>query len=162
SFPHNALAAHFKSTGDLEKATAEGEKAVQLLPSSALYRSNLCGGYLRLTMLTRAQDVCESAVRDKLDNTTVHRFLHTIALIRNDAGAVQREEAWRATGTADYANIEFQANIAAISGQLAAARNLYSEAIKLAELAGLADRAAEYRGRFALLEAYFGNRSQAK
>src|SRR5437868_11927616 len=99
-------------------AAEEGESAVQLVPNSVLYRSNLCGTYVRLTDLDRAKSVCESAVRDKIDNTTVHRFLHLIALMRGDREGVQREEAWRARATSDYANTEFKASIAGADGRL--------------------------------------------
>jgi eukaryotic-like serine/threonine-protein kinase len=160
-YPHNALMIHYRRIGQLEKSADEGEKAVQLVPTSALYRSNLCGSYLRLTALEKAEQVCQAAVRDKLDNTTTHRFLHLIALLRGDREGILREEAWRAKGTSDYANTEFQASIAGANGRLREARSLYPQAIQLTERSGLTDRAAEYRGRFALLEAFFENRKEA-
>jgi tetratricopeptide (TPR) repeat protein/tRNA A-37 threonylcarbamoyl transferase component Bud32 len=157
----NTLAAFYKNLGDLERARDNGEAAVRLTPTSTIYRSNLAGAYLRLSDFVRAAQVCEDAIREKLDNSTTHRFLHTIAVITGDQATAAREEAWRAKGTSDYANLEYRAGIAGSHGQVRQARTLYTQAISLTERQGLTDRAAEYRMRWAMLEVLTGNSREA-
>jgi serine/threonine protein kinase/tetratricopeptide (TPR) repeat protein len=156
SRPFNTLSAYFKNLGHLERAAEMGEKALRLEPESAIYRSNLAGAYLRLSRFARAAEICETAIRDGLDNSTTHRFLHTIALVTGDKEMVAREEAWRAARTSEYAIVEHQASMAGARGRVVEARQLYRQAIWLAEQQGLSDRAAEYRLRWAQLELLAG------
>lgn len=157
----NTLAAYDKNSGRLERAAASGEEAVRLVPSSTIYRSNLAGAYLRLSQFDRAAVICEEAIRDKVDNSTTHRFLHSVALITGDDATAKREEAWRTSGTSDYANIEYKASMAGAAGRVSEARTLYAQAISLTERQGLTDRAAEYRVRWAMLELVVGYHRQA-
>lgn len=153
----NTLSAFYKNIGDLERARDSGEVAVGLTPTSTLFRSNLAGAYLRLGQFDRAAAVCNEAIREKLDNSTTHRFLHTIAIVTGDEATAAREEAWRATGTSDYANIEYRASVAGANGRIRQARSLYQQAVQLTERQGLTDRAAEYRLRWATLELLTGH-----
>ena len=157
----NSLSAYLKDVGQLERAIDVEEKAVQLSPTLATYRSNLAGAYVRASNFNRANEVCEEAIRQKLENSTIHRFLHTIAFLKGDREGMAREEAWRAKGTSDYANTEYLASLAGASGRLKDARSLYSQAIQLAERQKLTDRAAQDRVRLAMLEAYIGDEHTA-
>jgi Flp pilus assembly protein TadD len=159
--PFNTLSAYFKNSGQLERAAETGETALQLLPTSTIYRSNLVGAYFRLSQFTRAAQVSQDAIRDGLDNSTTHRFLHLIASLTGDAALAAREEAWRSKRTSDYANLEYQASMAGAGGRVGEARRLYRQAISLAERQGLMDRAAEYRMRWAQLELLVGNDREA-
>ena len=159
--PHNSLMAYLKDLGRLEQAADHGETALRLAPASPIYRSNLAGAYLRLGQFDRAAAICADAVRDKVDNTTIHRFLHTIAIIKGDHAGIARENAWRAKTTSDYANTEYAGSIAGAQGRLREARDQYRQAIALTERQGLSDRAAEYRVRLALLELYSGRTAAA-
>ncbi len=159
--PHNALMAYMKDLGRLERAAEHGETAVRLAPASAIYVSNLAGAYVRLGQFDRAAEVCAGAVRNHLDNSTIHRFLHIIALVKGDAAGVAREAEWRTVGTSAYANTEFEAEVAGAAGRLREARELYQRAITLTERQGLDDRAAEYRVRLALLENHVGRDTDA-
>jgi len=161
SRPFNTLSAYLKNLGQLERAAELAERAVQIAPTTALLRSNLAGAYMRLGQFDRAAAVCEQAIRDGLDNSTTHRFLHTIALLTGNEALAAREEAWRAKRTSDYANVEYQAGIAGSRGQLRSARGLYRQAISLAERQQLHDRAAEYRMRWAMLELLSGAHREA-
>ncbi len=159
--PVNTLSAYLKNLGQLERAAEMGERALQLVPASSIYRSNLAGAYLRLGDFAKATEICEQAIRDGLDNSTTHRFLHTIALVTGNTALAAREEAWRAKRTSDYANVEYQAAIAGSQGRLQEARARYRQAISLAERQGLTDRAAEYRMRWATLEWLLGAEREA-
>ncbi|HWI19691.1 MAG TPA: protein kinase [Vicinamibacterales bacterium] len=155
--PFNTLSAYFKNLGRLEQAVEAGETALTLSPTSSVYRSNLVGAYFRLSQFDRARAIAEESVRDGLDNSTTHRFLHQIAWLTGDAAMEAREEAWRASRTSDYAHVEYRASIAGATGRLREARTLYREAISLAMQQGLTDRAAEYRMRWAWLEWLLGH-----
>jgi Flp pilus assembly protein TadD len=159
--PINTLSAYFKNLGRLEEAADMGEQALQLVPTSAIYRSNLAGAYFRLSQFDKAAAISENAIRDGLDNSTTHRFLYSIALITGDAALATREEAWRSKRTSDYANVEYQASMAGAAGRVREARRLYKQAISLAEQQGLSDRAIEYRVRWAQLELRVGNPAEA-
>jgi Flp pilus assembly protein TadD len=159
--PFNTLSAYFKNSGQLERAAEAGEKALQLVSTSAIYRSNLAGAYFRLSQFARAAQVSQDAIRDGLDNSTTHRFLHAIAVITGDAALATREEAWRSKRTSDFANLEYQASMAGSEGRVREARRLYRQAISLAGQQGLTDRANEYRIRWAQLELLVGNDREA-
>ena len=158
---HNSLAAYLKDSGQLERAVDVQEQAVQLSPALATYRANLAGAYVRLSNFDRANQVCVDAITQKLENSTIHRFLHTIAFLKGDREGMAREEAWRAKGTSDYANTEYLASLAGASGRMKDARALYSQAIQLAERQQLTDRAAQDRVRLAMLEAHIGDEQKA-
>jgi eukaryotic-like serine/threonine-protein kinase len=159
--PFNTLSTYLKNLGELERAAEAGEKALQLVPTSGVYRSNLAGAYFRLSDFARARAICEAAVRDGLDNSTTHRFLQQIGWITGDAALEAREQAWRRQRTSDYANVEYQAGVAGAQGRLREARALYREAVALTQREGLTDRAAEYRMRWAWLEWLMGNAREA-
>ena len=159
--PHNSASGYFKTTGQLERAAEHGETAVNMVPTSALYRSNLAGTYLRLSQFARAAKVCADAVRDHVDNSTIHRFLHTVAFASGDREGMAREAKWRAAGTSAYATTEYDAAVAAAEGRLREARGLYPRAITLAGQQGLRDRALEYQARWAIAESLLGEHAAA-
>jgi tetratricopeptide (TPR) repeat protein len=158
--PHNSLMAYYKDLGRIEQAVEHGERAVAM-QSSALYRANLAGAYVRTHQFDRAIAVGEAAIRDGADNATTHRVLHTVARITHDRALAEREEAWMSRRTQDFAYISYRANLAGSEGRMDAARLLFVEAINLAGRAGLDDRLEQSRLRLAMLEIYTGNGARA-
>jgi tetratricopeptide (TPR) repeat protein len=160
--PHNALSGYLKEAGQLERAAEQGELAVRLTPTSALFHSNLAGAYMRLSNFRRATQVSTDAVAAHVDNSTTHRFLQTLAFISGDRDAMAREARWRSSGTAAYATTEYEGSLAAAEGRFHDARELYPRAIALTEREGLAERAAEYRARLAAIELAAGRPADAR
>ncbi|HVH88583.1 MAG TPA: protein kinase [Terriglobales bacterium] len=160
--PHNNLAVMNLEIGNIEKAAAEGREAVRLNPKNSLPYNNLASAYLRLNQFEDAKQTYQAALAAKLDSSSIHRGLYSIAFFQNDKAGMEREAAWARDKADGYRMFVEEAAAAASEGHVALSRDLSRRAVEGARRGGLSGPASWMAARQALTEAVLGNSIQAR
>jgi serine/threonine protein kinase/tetratricopeptide (TPR) repeat protein len=156
------LSAVYRSFGQYDKALEEARETLRLNANSDGY-ARLAGSYLNLNRLEDARATAEEAQAKKFDSPTLHILMYQLAFLRNDAPRMAQEAAWAEgkPGVEDVLLV-YEADTAAYSGQLQAARKLSRRAVASAERAEEKEEAATYEANVALREGLFGTTGEAR
>jgi len=149
--------------GQYERAVQEAAEAVRLNPDFSISRRLLVAGYIGVDRLDEAKAAYEVALQRKLRHPFFHVDLYGIAFLENDKAAMAQQVAWSAgqPGIEDEL-LSLEADTAAYSGQLRAAREFSRRAMDSAERAEEKETAATYSAMSGLREALFGNSVEAR
>jgi eukaryotic-like serine/threonine-protein kinase len=160
--PFDGLSARYQIVGDYEKALIAGQQALQLNPDNYVPYANLATTYEALGRFDEAKRICERAASVKRDSSYTHRVVYEIAFLQNDQ-ATMRNEANIAAGTdREDEMLSDEAFALASIGKLRQARQLFQRVWSAYERKGLHDHAAYLIAQEGLIEADFGNYSDAK
>jgi hypothetical protein len=113
--------------------------------------------------LDDAQNILNQAAARKLDDSSMHRDLYSLAFLRGDSAGMEREMAWsvgKPGGEDDL--LALQADTEAYVGHVQKARELSRRAVESAQNAQLTEPAAIWQGIAALREAAYGNLDEAR
>ena len=156
------LSAVYRSFGQYDKALEEARETLRLNANGDGY-ARLAGSYLNLNRLEDARATAEEAQAKKFDSPTLHILMYQLAFLRNDAPRMAQEAAWAEgkPGVEDVLLV-YEADTAAYSGQLQAARKLSRRAVASAERAEEKEEAATYEANVALREGLFGTTGEAR
>jgi eukaryotic-like serine/threonine-protein kinase len=157
STPPNDLAAEYVDMGRFDQGLAEAQEAVRMAPHRYTGYSLLGMSYLGLNRFADARIVREKQVAEGLADHWDHIDLYGIAVIQNDAAAVQREIEWAKGKTYEFFMLQTMAGMAASTGRLRNARDTYRQAMESARRAGRAGIAKNMVVDLALMEAMVGN-----
>jgi eukaryotic-like serine/threonine-protein kinase len=163
--PRNFLAGVIYLTlGQYEKAVDQAEEATRSHPDLPIAYAHLVAGYEALNRLDRAKAAYARALRNKIDSSAfIDLPLYSIDFLDGDTSGMAQLVA-RATGKPGIEDV-FLANealTAAYSGRLGKARELSRQAQASAQRAEEKEGAAGYVASAALIEAIFGNATQAR
>ena len=144
--------------GQHEKAAVQAREALRLQSESGLRYANLVQGYVHVGRLPEAQSTVEEARKKNLESPYLDLYAYQLAFVQDDV-AKMVEEVGRATGKPGVEGmlLAAEADTAAYSGQLHAARDFSRQAIASAKRAAEKETAASYVAAAALREALFGN-----
>lgn len=153
----------YSELGDYDKALAAFNDALRFNPETGFRYANLIGGYVQLNRLAEAKAAAREAQRQNIDYPEIHLNLYWVAFLQHDTAAMERE----ATGMIGRPGHEdqmlnYQADTALYSGQLAKARTLTRLAVEAAQKADEKEAPALYKADAAVREALVGNASLAK
>lgn len=127
--PLNLLCNRYTLVGPFEKARTEGHAAIDLNPKDARPYVNLAVAFMGLNLFEEAREILSQAQRQKLESANMHQRLYHIAFVRGDAAGMKEQIGWaRDTGRSEEA-LNWQAQTAAFSGQLATASQLSDQLI---------------------------------
>jgi DNA-binding winged helix-turn-helix (wHTH) protein/tetratricopeptide (TPR) repeat protein len=160
--PFANLSNEYNVAGQLEKAIAAGQQALQLNPRHATSYACLGTAYQRATRFAEAKAICKRAVSEKLDNWTTHHVLYDIAFVEEDGPAMQREIDWFKGKPAESTGVYYQAKAALSQGKLRTARELFDRARATALEHGLKEQAVAINNGQAQFEADLGNGPEAR
>jgi eukaryotic-like serine/threonine-protein kinase len=160
--PPNNLAVLYNVTGQHEKAVAEALEALRLAPNHPFPYSNLAEAYLGLNRFDEGKAICEQQIARGLEDVFVHATLYEIAFVQGDKTTMQRHGEWTVGKPGEDVMLLFEALAAASSGELQTSKDFFRRSIELAQRQKLTERAARATAQEALLEAQFGNYSQAR
>jgi serine/threonine protein kinase len=160
--PHNNLAFIYGELGQHDKALEQSREGTRLGVSRVLYDS-LVYRYMNLNRLEEARATAREAQAKKLDSPGLRVDLYALAFLQNDAAGMTEQVAWSAgkPGVED-ALLAFEADTAAYTGRLRAAREYTRRAMDSAERAEEKETAATYSVMSGLREALFGNAEEAR
>jgi serine/threonine protein kinase len=163
--PRNLLAGPvYLQLGQYQKTVAEAEEATRSHPDLPIAYAHLLIGYTALNRLDEAKAVQARALRNKIDSSGFLDLpLYSIDFLDRDTSGMAQLVA-RGSGKPGIEDV-FLANevlTAAYSGRLEKARELSRQAEASAQRAGEREGAAAYVASAALIEALFGNATQAR
>ena len=164
AMPHIYLAgAIYPNTGQYAKAIEHGKEAIRLSPNFSPAYALPMFDYIALNRLDEAKATYERAIERKLKNGLFPLLLYQIAFLQNDTAEMARQVASSAgtPGIEDWL-LGLEADTAAYSGRLRAAREFSRRAMDSAERAGEEEAVATYSAGSGLREALFGNADSAR
>jgi eukaryotic-like serine/threonine-protein kinase len=165
--PHTNLSDLYMRLGQWEKALGEAQKALALNPNYGANYYNLGSIDVALGLLDAAKDVGRQATMQRMDDTSMHLILYSIAFLQQDP--VQMDQQMRTAiersgGSWEDDNflLLVQSYTEAYEGRLARARDISHRAVEAALRASARETAAELEADAALWEAEFGERQRAR
>ncbi len=108
--PRSQLGILASWAGDHEKAVAEASEAARLAPSW-LTLLDLVGELIYANRLDEAERNIRGAFARKIDTPDLHLYLHTVAYLRGNVAAMQREMDWGRGNGADRAFLAVKAGL---------------------------------------------------
>ena len=161
SIPPNNLAVEYSWTGKFEQALVEAQETMRLDPNSTFSYGVLGGAYIGLNRFAEAKAIRQKELGLKLGGMNDHADLYMLAFLEGDQAAMQSEADW-AKGKPDaFVMLEAMAEVAASSGKMQQARELYQQAVESAQQTKLTDNVAGIMSRQARTEAEAGNAARA-
>ncbi len=161
SIPPNNLAVEYSWTGKFEQALVEALETMRLDPNSTFSYGVLGGAYIGLNRFAEAKAIRQKELGLKLGGMNDHADLYMLAFLEGDQAAMQSEADW-AKGKPDaFVMLEAMAEVAASSGKMQQARELYQQAVESAQQTKLTDNVAGIMSRQARTEAEAGNAARA-
>jgi eukaryotic-like serine/threonine-protein kinase len=155
--PPNNLALKYNDLGQFEKAVAEAREAIRLNPNSASGHSLLAVALVGLNRYDEANDIIRKALAQKLETSVMRRTLYRIAFVKGDPATMKEQIEWANGKPDEYVAQNWQAEVAAFSGQLRKAREFSSHAFDLAEQRNLKDVTAQIVSGAASRDALLGD-----
>src|SRR5262249_1645809 len=160
--PANSLSFIHIYLGQFERAVVEGQEAVRRNPAHGFPYSNLALAYRGLGRFDEARKTAERAVALKVDTVPTLVLLYQLAVIAGDKSAALKYLDKSKNNPRQFETLGARAQVAAWAGRVREARQLYEEAVRLAEQRSLEEAATAYLARAALLELVYGNLDQAR
>ena len=160
--PFNGLSARYQVSGQYEKALAAAREAVRLEPNHYLPYANLASSYMSLSRFEEAEATCRKAQEVHRESYYTHHALFELALLRNDAGTMERELRWSRDAGRENDMLSTQGFALMAQGKVAEARKYFARSWEESKVRGLLDNVAYSRAGVALAEADFGEYKEAR
>ena len=151
----------YSITGQFEKAVASTSAALQINPNTTIWPGNLAEALIALNRWDQAQDVCDRALAQKLDSTSIRERLFAVAFVKGDNQRMQDQLAWANGRQDEYRAIYWQTQTSSFAGQWHKSEEQLSRAIELANRTGAKEVAASYTADQAVRAAWLGHSAQA-
>jgi tetratricopeptide (TPR) repeat protein len=152
-----------KGTGDYEKSIAWAKKAIELEPDVIYGYVNAAFSSIYLGRLDQAESFILQASQRKLDAPDLMVERYYLAFLKGDRAGMEHEVALSRgiPGTGDEF-VHSEALAFAYSGHLQESARMSQRAVEIAQLADARERAATYKAGEGVVQALFGNASEAK
>jgi eukaryotic-like serine/threonine-protein kinase len=154
SFIHNVL-------GNFERAVEEGTEALRRNPAHGFPYSNLAHAYRGLGRFADARQTAEEAVKRNIETLPTRRLLYELAILAGENDVAARHVEWARDRPREFEIIAARAQLAAYSGKVGEARQLYEETARMAEQRNLADVGTNHLAWATHMEFVYGNVERA-
>src|SRR5262245_47640366 len=159
--PANSLAYTHNVLGDFDLAVEEGKEAFRRNPSHGFPYSNLAHAYRGLGRFDEARRTAEQAVELNIETLPTRRLLYQLAILDNDEETAKRHLEWGRDKPREFEFVAARAQVAACSGRLREARELYEETARMADARNLAEAGSNHLAAAVWMEIAFGNKGRA-
>jgi len=159
--PANSLAYIHNVLGDFDLAIEEGKEAFRRNPTHGFPYSNLAHAYRGLGRFDEARRIAEQAVELNIETLPTRRLLYQLAILDNDEEAAKRHLEWGRDKPREFEFVAARAQVAACSGKLREARELYEETACMADARNLAEAGSNHLAAAVWMEMAFGNKERA-
>jgi tetratricopeptide (TPR) repeat protein len=159
--PPNALAIIDNRLGRYERGVEQAKDALLRTPGHPFAVSQLAHAYRGLGRYDEARRVAEEAVARGVATVPTRRLVYQLAVMRGDAAGAARQLEWAKGKSREFDIVAAEAQVAAFSGQLRRASELYGRSVALAEGQGLAETGLSYVAHDALTRALYGRPREA-
>src|SRR5205085_453589 len=105
-------------------------------------------------------EACARALSQKLDSYAIRRFLYLLAVVSQDAAAMQEQIAWLKGKPNEYRAVNWQMQTAAFAGAWRRSQDLERQATEMAVRSEAKEVAAQYAAEAALRAAALGQGAQ--
>ena len=153
----------FQTLGQHEKALSEFREVMQISAPDSLSYSNLVVGYVTSKRLDDAKAAGAEAIAKNFDSSALRISLYDLAFLKSDVPGMADQVSW-AMGKPGKESVMLglEAATAAYQGKLRIARDLWRQESSSAQRAGDQEMTADCEASAALVEALYGNASEAK
>ena len=148
-------------TGQFEKAVTLTSEAQRLNPNTAIWPGNLAEALLALNRFDEAREVCQRALAQKLDSTSIRERLYSAAFVTGDSQALQDQLAWANGRPDEYRAVNWQTQSASYGGEWRKSEEHLRHATELALRAEAREVVASYTAEHAVRAAWLGHSAQA-
>jgi DNA-binding winged helix-turn-helix (wHTH) protein/tetratricopeptide (TPR) repeat protein len=159
-FPPLALGNIDAELGDYERSLEKFRRSFRLDANGLTYWG-LAGTYVVLNRLEEARATAEEA-RSNGGVDYFHNIYYMLAFLQNDTAGMQQEVAWATGKTGEHELLGFEANTSAYFGRMQRSREFSRRVVASAERADEKEAAASCEAEYAVTEALFGNRVEAR
>ena len=122
--PLNLLSNRYTLVGPLDKAVSDGLAAIALNPRDARPYVNVAVAYIGQNRYDEASQIIKQAREQKLETANMHLRLFHLAFLQGDNAAMQEQLEWARKYSRPEDALNWEAQTAAFSGQLAKADQL--------------------------------------
>ena len=160
---YGGLGNEFAEQGQYEKAAEMTRQALRLAPDDVGWYENLATYSVAMQHFDAAQQVIHEAQEKKMDDSTLHSVLYTLAFFGADSAAMAEQQQWFA-GKPAYENygLALASDAEAYGGHLGKARELTKRAVDSAIRADNKENGALLQAIAAQREAAYGNTAEAR
>jgi eukaryotic-like serine/threonine-protein kinase len=151
----------YSITGQFEKAVAATTEAQRLNPNTTIWPGNLAEALIGLNRFDEARNVCQQALAQKLDSTSIRERLYAVAFVSGDAQASQEQLAWARGRTDEYRSVYWLVQSSSFGGRWSESNQQLERAIDLARTADAKEVVAGYTADQALRAAWLGQFAQS-
>ena len=144
----------YSITGQYEKAVAATTEAQRLNPNTTIWPGNLAEALIGLNRFDEARDVCNKALAQKLDSTSIRERLYTVAFVTGDAQGMEQQLAGASGSRDEYRAEYWLAQSFAVNGQWRRSTETLLHATELANQAQAKEVAASYYADHSLRAAW--------
>jgi tetratricopeptide (TPR) repeat protein len=147
--------------GQFEKAVAATSEALRLNPNTTIWPGNLAESLLGLNRFDEAKEVCQRALAQKLDSSSIRERLYTVAFVNGDAQALQEQLAWASGRPDEYRALNWQLQTASFAGEWQKSVEHLRRATELALRADAKEVVPGYTANQAVRAAWLGRFTEA-
>lgn len=148
-------------TGQFDKAVASTSEALRLNPNTTIWPGNLAEALIALNRFDEAREVCQRALGQKLDSTSIRERLFAVAFVKGDVQAMQDQLTWSSGRPDEYRAVYWQTQTSSFAGQWHKSEEQLSQATDLAARTGAKEVVASYTADQAVRAAWLGHFAQA-
>ncbi len=146
----------YSITGQFERAVVATSEAQRLNPNTTIWPGNLAEALIGLNRFDEARDVCQKALAQKLDSTSIRERLYTVAFVSGDVSAAQEQIAWAKGRTDEYRAVYWLVQSSAFAGKWRESNEHLGRATEIALRADAKEVVAGYTADQALRAAWLG------
>src|SRR5215467_571890 len=160
--PPNSLAYIYNVLGDFPRAISEGQDAIQRNPSHGFPYSNLAHAYRGLGNFDEARKTAEEAVKRNIETLPTRRLLYQLAILADDHDDASRHLEWCRDKPREFEMVAARAQIAACSGKVREAHELFEQTAAMADARNLADVGSGHLASASWMDLAFGDTARAR
>jgi len=147
--------------GQFEKAVLATREAMRLNPNTTIWPGNLGESLIGLNRFDEAREVCQQALAQKLDSTSIRERLYAVAFVSGDAPKLQEQLLWAKGRPDEYRAVYWQTQTSAFAGEWRKSEQYLRDANELALRAQAKEVVASYTADQAVRAAWLGRFSEA-
>lgn len=151
----------YSITGQFEKAVTATSLAQQLNPNTTIWPGNLAEALIGLNRFDEARDVCQRALAQKLDSSSIRERLFTVAFVTGDEQGWRQQVAWAEGRTDEYRATYWLTQAKSFGGHWRESNEHLRRAIDIALRADAKEVVAIYTADQAVRAAWLGRFPQS-
>jgi len=160
---YNTLATIYEQLGQYGKSAERAHTLLRLEPDNIFAYTNLALDEMALQHFSDARQVIQQARARNLDDYLIHLDLYALAFLQADSTGMNEQQKWFASQPR-YENygLALASDTEAYAGHVKKARELIRDAVESGIRADNKEGAAQYQADFALQQAAYGNKEEAR